>query len=79
MDVQGAEKFVLNGFNKNIQNVKAIYTEIAMDSHYKDGTNLDDLLLYMNNQGFIPIKYIGTPNQFTEFDIIFLNKKYKND
>jgi len=76
MDVQGAELLVLNGFTDNINNVKAIYTEVAVNSEYSNGTNKDELLDFMSRLNFKPIKYIGEPNQFTELDIIFMNKKY---
>lgn len=76
MDVQGAERYVLEGFGEALNDVKAIYTEAAVSSSYKNGTNIQDLLQYMDERGFVAIKQIGEPNSFSEFDVIFLNNKY---
>ena len=73
MDVQGAEKIVLNSLMEHLPNVKAIATEAEIQILYNgasDKTELDKLLT-----DFICVD--ATPeSSHTEMDVIYINKKF---
>ena len=91
MDVQGAEKMVLEGVGKYLKNVKSICTEVEVEHMYHGSTlktELDKFLLehnFVELQTFhmVPIENV-TLNEIKklqgEVDVIYINKKYlKNE
>jgi len=60
MDVQGAEIFVLKGFNENISNIDYIYTELNFDSMYEGCMLEPEFTQYLNGLGFNLVKYFDT-------------------
>ena len=87
MDVQGAEKMVLEGVGEYLKNVKAICTEVEVEHMYQGSTlktELDKFLLehnFVELQTFhmVPIENV-TLNEIKklqgEVDVIYINKKY---
>jgi FkbM family methyltransferase len=60
LDVQGAEKLVLEGFTENIKYIDYIYTEINFDEMYKGCSLFDEFNLYLKIYGFKLIEYFDT-------------------
>lgn len=60
LDVQGAEKLVLDGFTENIKYIDYIYTEINFDEMYKGCLLFDEFNLYLKTHGFKLIEYFDT-------------------
>lgn len=60
MDVQGAEIFVLKGFQENISNIDYIYTELNFDSMYEGCMLEPEFTEYLNGLGFNLVKYFDT-------------------
>jgi FkbM family methyltransferase len=60
LDVQGAEKLVLDGFTENIKYIDYIYTEVNFDEMYKDCVLFDTLNECLNAHGFKLIEYFDT-------------------
>jgi len=60
MDVQGAEKLVLDGFIENIKYIDYIYTEVNFDEMYKDCVLFDTLNECLNTYEFKLIEYFDT-------------------
>ena len=60
MDVQGAEIFVLKGFQENISNIDYIYTELNFDSMYEGCMLEREFTEYLNGLGFNLVKYFDT-------------------
>lgn len=52
LDMQGAEKLMLEASNKIIKNVKAIHCEISTKETYVSVPVYDDFLIWMKNLGF---------------------------
>lgn len=73
MDVQGAEKIVIESLSKYLNNIKAIATEAEIQILYEGAANkneLDELLTE-----FVCVD--ATPeSSHTEMDVIYINKKY---
>lgn len=55
LDVQGAEKLVLKGADKALENCLAIYAEISTTEVYKGGVLWEELSAYLEEKGFIPL------------------------
>lgn len=71
MDVQGAEKIVLDSLGVYLPNVKVIATEIGIQKLYHDSTSKDDLDLILKDFECID----STPeSSMTEMDTIYINK-----
>lgn len=60
IDVQGAEMFVLRGFEKNLQYIKYIYTELNYDVMYEGCCLEKDLTAYLKEHGFYLAKSFDT-------------------
>jgi FkbM family methyltransferase len=76
MDVQGAEKIVLDSLNEYLSNVKVIATEIGIQPLYENSTSKSEMEEKLSN--FIVINEL-TESSMTEMDIIYINKKIIND
>ena len=65
IDVQGAEKFVLEGANKILKKVKAIFIEISINKgFYKGASTFDNLYKLLTKRGF-KIALLGTDFNLT--------------
>jgi len=60
MDVQGAEKMVLEGFKENINHIEYIYTELNFDVMYKNCVLENELTEYLRKENFYLAKYFDT-------------------
>jgi FkbM family methyltransferase len=60
MDVQGAEKMVLDGFKNNIQHIDYIYTELNFDVMYRNCVLENELTNYLQNENFYLAKFFDT-------------------
>jgi FkbM family methyltransferase len=87
MDVQGAEKMVLEGVGEYLKNVKAICTEVEVEHMYHDSTLKTDLDEFLLENGFIEIRTFHmvpienvTLDEIKklqgEVDVIYVNKKF---
>ena len=56
LDVQGYELEVLKGFDKRIEDIDFIYSEISIKEFYEGNTYDYDLDSYLFSKGFIRIK-----------------------
>lgn len=73
MDVQGAEKIVIESLSKYINDVKAIATEAEIQVLYEGAANKGELDELLTN--FVCVD--ATPeSSHTEMDVIYINKKY---
>lgn len=79
MDVQGAEKMVLEGAGDYIRSIKAVWLEVESVELYKNQPLKDDIELFMRTNGFRKIK--DTVNDISG-DQLYLDSelfnKYKN-
>ncbi len=55
LDVQGAEKLVLEGAGKSLEKCQAIYAEISLTEVYKGGVLWEELCSYLELKGFLPL------------------------
>ena len=76
MDVQGAEKIVLDSLGDYLDNVKIIATEIGIQELYKNSTSKIELDNKLYNFSLIN-QY--TESSLTEMDLVYINKKIIND
>ena len=60
MDVQGAELLVLMGFEKNLQKMDYVYTEVNYDSMYKNCVLERDLTQYLSERNFSLVQQFNT-------------------
>lgn len=60
IDVQGAEMFVLKGFENNLKYVNYIYTELNYDTMYEGCCIEKDLTNYLGQRGFYLAKSFDT-------------------
>jgi FkbM family methyltransferase len=60
IDVQGAEYLVLKGFEKNINNIDYIYTELNFENMYKNCVIEKDLTEYLSTLGYTLKKSFNT-------------------
>jgi FkbM family methyltransferase len=73
MDVQGAERDVINGMGEEIQNIHFIWMEYGEEA-YEDGMNRNDTLILMNTKGFQEVREFS--NYTPQGDILFVNRKF---
>lgn len=71
MDVQGAEKIVLDSLGDYLTNVKIIATEIGIQELYENSTSKIQLEEKLTN--FISINELTEPSM-TEMDVVYMNK-----
>lgn len=76
MDVQGAEKIVLNGCGDLLDNVKSICTEVEVEHLYRGSTLKRDLDDYLKEKGFSELVTFQMPGNVAERDVIYINKKF---
>lgn len=75
IDVQGAEKLVLEGATKLLKRTKACFVEVSVKPDlYQNAVTLDELLAFFKDNGFQPA-LLGTDFNLTG-NALFLNKKY---
>lgn len=85
MDVQGAEKIVLDGCGDYLKNVRAICTEVEVAHMYEDSILKGDLDSYLLEKGFVELQtfHMGKKeikslselsNTIGECDVIYINK-----
>lgn len=85
MDVQGAEKIVLEGCGDYLKNVRAICTEVEIAQMYKNSILKGDLDSYLLERGFVELQtfHMGKKeikslselsNTIGECDVIYINK-----
>ena len=90
MDVQGAEKLVLDGCGDILSNVKSICTEVEIDHLYEGSILKNDLDNYLKEKGFIELQtfHMGKreikslselSNTVGECDVIYINKRFYGD
>jgi hypothetical protein len=64
LDVQGFEKFVLQGAESSLKHIKLIQLEMALVPLYKDELLLAEMLRYMEGLGFSLYNLMGGFNNF---------------
>lgn len=85
MDVQGAEKIVLDGCGDLLNKVKAICTEVEIDHMYEGSILKGDLDSYLLDRGFVELQTFHMGNReiqslseisktIGECDVIYINK-----
>ena len=75
MDVQGAEMEVLKSFGDNLENIKAIHSEVGLGKIYENSTVKNELIEFMQSTGFIVECCLGNDLGIEE-DIVFINEKF---
>jgi FkbM family methyltransferase len=75
LDLQGYEKHALTGFEKNIENVKYIISEISFQSYYNNDILFDEYRKYLDSVGFTIVEIL---NYGGFGDGLFINKKLFN-
>jgi FkbM family methyltransferase len=82
LDVQGAELDVLRGANQTLKKTKMLIVEQSVDSPYIGGSKYYEVDNFLRDSGFdlldIVITYRKDGLVLTEFDSIYIQKKYKN-
>ena len=76
MDVQGAEKIVLESLGEYLTDVKVIATEIGIQELYQNSTSKLELDVKLTN--FLLINEL-TESSMTEMDVVYINKNLIND
>ena len=72
LDLQGYEKFALEGLGEKIKNIKYIISEVSFSSYYSGDTLFDDYKTFLKNLGFDFIEAIS----YGGFgDALFINNK----
>lgn len=78
IDVQGAEKLVLEGATELLKKTKACFVEISVKPDlYQDGVTLDELSIFFKDNGF-QLALLGTDFNLTG-NALFLNDKYSEN
>ena len=80
IDVQGAEKFVLDGANETLNRVKSVFIEVSINSGlYEDSTKIDEIINFLSKKGFYLIQ-LGTDINLTgnALFIKYVNLKEKH-
>ena len=72
MDVQGAEKIVIDSLGDYLNEVKVIATEVGLQELYVNSTTKNELDKLLD--GFIALDE-SPESSMTEMDIIYINKK----
>ena len=82
LDVQGAELDVLKGANQTLKKTKMLIVEQSVESPYIGGSKYYEVDSFLRESGFdlldIIITYRKDGFVLTEFDSIYIQKKYKN-
>lgn len=73
IDVQGAEKIVLESFGSRLDSIKIIATEVGIAPLYQNAINKAELDALLSNFKCIAAESVGGD---TEMDTIYINKKY---
>jgi len=71
IDVQGAELEVLKGASQTLQNIKYIYTEVALGSDYKNAAPYSKIIEYLECFGFMLCEFELDPNEIAHGNAIF--------
>lgn len=77
IDVQGAEMFVLRGFENNLRYINYIYTELNYDSMYEGCCLETELTEYLDNHGFYLAKSFDTGNGWG--DGLYIRRGLRNE
>ncbi len=82
LDVQGAELDVLRGASQTLKKTKLLIVEQSVDSPYEGGSKYFEVDKFLRDAGFdlldIVIAFRKDGLVLTEFDSIYLQKKYNN-
>lgn len=77
IDVQGAEKLVLEGASNVLLSTKAIFIETSVFGDlYQESVTFDELYIFLKNLGFV-VALIGTDFNLTG-NALFLNSRFRN-
>jgi FkbM family methyltransferase len=79
VDVQGAERLVLNGARKVLKNTDVVILETHFFQFYIKGPQFYEIVSYMNNLGFVAYDIFGGYNRPTDFalasvDMVFVKE-----
>lgn len=77
LDVQGYELEVLKGFDKRIEGIDFIYSEISIEEFYEGNTLISDLDNYLFSKGFIR-KNTFLYSNIPMGDALYIRKIYLN-
>jgi fructose/tagatose bisphosphate aldolase len=66
---------VLKSFGNNLENIKAIHSEVGLDKIYENSTVKTELIEFMESKGFIVECCLGNDLGIEE-DIVFINKRF---
>ncbi len=72
IDVQGAEKEVLDGMGESIRKIKLIWIEYG-ETQYVGALRRSETINYLHNKGFTPVEQFSS--QGNAGDLLFLRKK----
>tara|TARA_R110002153_G_scaffold1395_1_gene7183 strand:- start:7761 stop:8459 length:699 start_codon:yes stop_codon:yes gene_type:complete len=73
IDVQGAEKEVLDGFGSELSRVKFIWTEYG-EKDYDGSFSRDECISYLFDLGFVNVNSLSDKSQ--QGDLLFIHKRY---
>jgi len=59
LDLQGYERFVINGFDDHISKVKYIISEVSFKSYYENDLLFNDYVKLMDDKGFVLVDTIS--------------------
>ena len=81
IDVQGYEKFVLEGANKNLSKIKYIIIELSNKKFYDFQIKNNEMINFLKKKNFRLIKYfnknfLGKKNY--QADYLFINENLEN-
>ena len=76
VDVEGANKNILFGFEKYIKDCHSIYIEVEEISYWEEQWLSQDVYNYLSSKDFIPLTRDFEDNN--QYNVIFINKKILN-
>lgn len=77
VDVEGANKNILFGFDKYIENAYSIYIEVEEISYWKNQWLSKDVVDHLRTKNFIPVTRDFEDNN--QYNIIFIHKEILNE
>lgn len=77
IDVEGANKNILLGFDKYLQNSLSILIEVEEFEYWKNQWLSNDVSRYLKQRGFIPIARDFEDNN--QYNVVFINSKILED
>ena len=73
IDVEGAQREVLKGFEKSLEKIKSIYIEVETSPVWKDQWLASDVFDFLENYGFVPVLRDFEYASY-QYNVIFLKK-----